>query len=24
LNWQPKIGLDDGLRKTIEYYRQAT
>jgi nucleoside-diphosphate-sugar epimerase len=24
LNWQPKIGLEEGLRKTIEYYRQTT
>jgi len=24
LSWQPKIGLDDGLRKTIEYYMQTT
>ena len=23
LNWQPKIGLEEGLRKTIEYYSQA-
>ena len=22
LTWQPKIGLEDGLRRTIEYYRE--
>ena len=22
LNWQPKIMLDEGLDKTIEYYKQ--
>ena len=22
LGWEPKVGLDDGLRKTIEYFRQ--
>ncbi len=23
LNWQPKIGFEEGIKKTIEYYREA-
>ena len=21
LNWEPKVGLDEGLKKTIEYFK---